>query len=76
MHAVPTGLPDTFSVAGSALMETAREKASQRIRDAADWPALALALMLESVIWMEDQGFCGTGVATWIAATAQRYLKS
>jgi predicted nucleic acid-binding protein len=47
-----------------------------RIRDADDWPALALGLQLECAIWTEDQDFFGTGVATWTSANVERYLNS
>lgn len=60
----------------SALIETARQEALERIRDPADWPALALALQLECAVWTEDRDFFGTGVATWTTATVQRYLAS
>jgi predicted nucleic acid-binding protein len=60
----------------SALIETAKDEALRRIRDPADWPALALALQLECAIWTEDQDFFGTGLATWTTATVQRYLDS
>ena len=35
------------------VLETAREEALARIRDADDWPALALGLQLECAIWTE-----------------------
>ena len=47
------------------VLESAREEALARIRDADDWPALALGLQLECAIWTEEQDFFGTGVATW-----------
>ena len=59
----------------SALIEACRTEALERIRDPADWPALALALQLECAIWTEDQDFFGTGVATWTTATVERYFK-
>ena len=46
------------------------------IRDADDWPALALGLQLECAIWTENQDFFGTGVATWTSSTVERYLSS
>lgn len=60
----------------SHLIEPARQEALERIRDPADWPALALALQLECGVWTEDRDFFGTGVATWTTATVQRYLDS
>lgn len=58
------------------VLESAREEALARIRDADDWPALALGLQLECAIWTEDQDFFGTGVATWTCSTIERYLSS
>jgi predicted nucleic acid-binding protein len=59
-----------------SILESAREEALARIRDADDWPALALGLQLECAIWMEDQDFFGTGIATWTSRTVERYLNS
>lgn len=67
-------LMEVVQVVDSTWIETARDEALKRIRDPADWPALALALQLECAIWTEDQDFFGTGVATWTTATVQRYL--
>ena len=58
------------------VLESAREEALARIRDADDWPALALGLQLECAIWTEDQDFFGTGVATWTSSTVERFLNS
>jgi len=58
------------------VLESAREEALARIRDADDWPALALGLQLECAIWTEDQDFFGTGIATWTSSTVERYLNS
>lgn len=59
-----------------SVVESAREEALARIRDADDWPALALSMQLECAIWTEDQDFFGTGVATWTSGTVERYLNS
>lgn len=59
-----------------SVLESAREEALARIRDADDWPALALGLQLECAIWTEDQDFFGTGIATWTSGTVERYLNS
>jgi predicted nucleic acid-binding protein len=67
-------LMEVVQIVDSTWIETARDEALKRIRDPADWPALALALQLECAIWTEDQVFFGTGVATWTTATVQRYL--
>ncbi len=49
-------------------------KARQRIRDVRDWPVLATALALDCPIWTEDQGFFGSGVATWTTNTVSLYF--
>ena len=67
-------LMEVVQMVDTTLIETARDEALERLRDPADWPALALALQLECAIWTEDQDFFGTGVATWTTATVQRYL--
>jgi len=59
-----------------AVVVGARDEALARVRDADDWPALALAMQLECAIWTEDQDFFGTGVATWTTNTVELYLKS
>ncbi|MEY4354549.1 MAG: hypothetical protein RLZZ609_2790 [Cyanobacteriota bacterium] len=67
-------LMGVVQVVDTPLIEGAKDEALKRIRDPADWPALALALQLECAIWTEDQDFFGTGVATWTTATVERYL--
>ena len=59
-----------------SVLESAREEALARIRDADDSPALALGLQMECAIWTEDQNFFGTGIATWTSGTVERYLSS
>ena len=54
----------------------AKDEALKRIRDPADWPALALVLQLECAIGTEDQDFFGTGVATWTTATVEGYFEN
>ena len=44
-------------------------------RDPRDWPAVACALALAAGVWTADSDFLGTGVATWTAATLQRWLQ-
>lgn len=67
-------LMGVVQVVDTPLIEGTKDEALKRIRDPADWPALALALQLECAIWTEDQDFFGTGVATWTTATVERYL--
>jgi predicted nucleic acid-binding protein len=69
-------LMEVVQMVDTPLIEAAKDEALKRIRDPADWPALALAMQLECAIWTEDQDFFGTGVATWTTATVQRYLDS
>jgi predicted nucleic acid-binding protein len=69
-------LMEVVQMVDTPLIEAAKDEALKRIRDPADWYALALAMQLECAIWTEDQDFFGTGVATWTTATVQRYLDS
>jgi predicted nucleic acid-binding protein len=50
-----------------SLYEEHEEPARNRIvlRDPADWPIGATALLLDCPIWTEDRDFFGIGVATW-----------
>lgn len=43
-------------------------------RDAADWPVVALALLLDCPIWTEDQDFFGTAIATWTTDRIELFL--
>ncbi|MBI4212729.1 MAG: nucleotide-binding protein [Chloroflexi bacterium] len=45
-------------------------------RDEADWPIVALALLLDSPVWTEDQDLFGTGVPTWTTDRIEIYLAS
>jgi len=45
-----------------------------RRRDLADWPILATAIVLDCLIWTEDQDFFGTGVPTWTTDRVELYL--
>ena len=56
--------------------ESFERLARQRIgrRDEDDWPILAVALALESLIWTEDTDFFGCGVATWTTDRVELYL--
>jgi len=63
-------------VVDTPLIEGAKDEALKRIRDPADWPALALVLQLECAIGTEDQDFFGTGVATWTTATVEGYFEN
>ena len=58
------------------ILESARQQALARIRDPADWPALALALQLDCAIWTEDQDFFAAGVPTWTSQTVELDLDS
>ncbi|BAC90960.1 glr3019 [Gloeobacter violaceus PCC 7421] len=50
-------------------------QARQRIpRDPDDWPTVALALVLESGIWTEDNDFLGCGLPTWTTQTLHTHL--
>lgn len=60
----------------AAAYNPARPAALARIknRDPNDWPVVAVALILDSPIWTEDQDFFGTGIPTWTTDRVQLYL--
>lgn len=43
-------------------------------RDIKDWTIVALALLLSSPIWTEDQDFFGIGIPTWNTRNVEIYL--
>ncbi|HEV2382705.1 MAG TPA: PIN domain-containing protein [Terriglobia bacterium] len=45
-------------------------------RDPDDWPAVAVALMLDLPIWTEDQDLFGSGTATWTTDRVEVCLKA
>ncbi len=51
----------------SAALEV--EARARSLRDPADWPVVASALVLTARIWTNDNDFLGTGVATWTTDT-------
>lgn len=73
---------DELLSAAIALVETAvvivpevvyasvRDRASRRVlRDPADWPTVALAMMIDAGIWTADADFLGCGIPTWTTDT-------
>jgi predicted nucleic acid-binding protein len=56
-----------FQIVDKSIYQEYSVRAQQRIkiRDIRDWPVVAIALMLDSAIWTEDQDFFGTGLAVW-----------
>lgn len=62
-------------VDGSLYLEhesAARERIGKR--DPADWPVIAVALLLNLPVWTEDQDFFGSGIATWTTDRVELYL--
>jgi len=57
-------------------LDGAREEALARIghRDPDDWPAVAVALLLDCPIWSEDADFFGCGVPVWSSRTVEIFL--
>jgi predicted nucleic acid-binding protein len=53
--------------------QLARERIE--IRDPDDWPAVAVALLLDLPIWTEDQDLFGSGVATWTTDRVELFLR-
>ena len=59
----------------AAVYAPLEEEASARsLRDPADWPVVASALVLSADIWTNDNDCLGTGVATWTTATLRSWL--
>ncbi len=50
------------------------EARARSLRDPADWPVVASALVLAADIWTNDNDFLGTGVATWTIETLRSWL--
>jgi hypothetical protein len=44
-------------------------------RDVEDWPIVAVALMLKTLVWTEDRDFFGSGIATWTTDRVELYLQ-
>ena len=55
----------------SAVEDEARARS---LCDPADWPVVAGALALSAGIWTNDNGFLGTGIATWTTESLQAWL--
>lgn len=51
------------------------EARGRSLRDAADWPVVASALVLSADIWTNDNDFLGTGVATWTTDSLRGWLE-
>jgi predicted nucleic acid-binding protein len=51
------------------------EARARSVRDPADWPVVASALVLSADVWTNDNDFLGTGVATWTTATLRSWLE-
>jgi predicted nucleic acid-binding protein len=49
------------------------EARARTLRDPADWPVVASALVLSADIWTNDNDFLGTGVATWTTETLRSW---
>ena len=79
---------DELLAAAVALVETAvvivpedvyaqlRGRAVRRVpRDPEDWPAVALAMVIDGGIWTADADFLGCGVPTWTTDTLAAELE-
>lgn len=70
-------LSHTVEQVDRSLYEQHEPIARERIerRDPDDWPVVAVALLLRLPIWTEDQGFFGSGMATWTTDRVEVYLR-
>ncbi len=60
-----------------SLYEEYERPARDRIkRDPDDWPIIAVALLLGTPIWTEDQDFFGTGIPVWTTDRVDLYLRN
>ncbi|MGE5758814.1 MAG: PIN domain-containing protein [Gemmatimonadota bacterium] len=58
-----------FIIVPADLYATHETVARSRVRDADDWPTVALALATDSAILTSDPDFLGSGVPTWTYET-------
>ncbi|MGO9274640.1 MAG: PIN domain-containing protein [Terriglobia bacterium] len=76
-HAVLENLIRMVQLVDASLYADYEQAARERIelRDADDWPVVAVALLLDLPIWTEDQDLFGSGVATWTTDRVELYLR-
>lgn len=58
----------------AVLVPLEEEARSRALRDPADWPLVAGALVLGAGVWTRDNDLLGTGVPTWTTDTLQLWL--
>ncbi|SMF95278.1 PIN domain-containing protein [Methylomagnum ishizawai] len=71
------GVLNTVQIVPDSSLAGFEDRARARIggRDPNDWPAVAVALILDCPVWTEDRDFFGAAVATWTTATVELYLR-
>jgi predicted nucleic acid-binding protein len=71
-------LPGLVTPISSEVYADGESEARRRLagRDEADWPFVALALLLNCPIWTEDRDFFGSGVAAWTTDRVEIYLQA
>jgi predicted nucleic acid-binding protein len=71
------GIARIVTIIDRSLYEEYETVARARIalRDEADWPVIAAALLLDAPVWTEDQDFFGSGTATWTTSNVDLYLR-
>lgn len=75
-HACERAVVANLTVIDEAVYAAVEDEARSRsLRDPADWPVVAAALVLSCDIWTNDNDFLGTGVATWTTPTLTRWLE-
>ena len=71
LDAVETNVAVVDAAVLGALEDEARFRA---VRDPADWPLVAAALVLRAAVWTHDKDLLGAGVPTWTTETLQLWL--
>src|SRR6266550_4946926 len=64
---IPEEVSNIVESVDQSLYEDFETVARERVtpRDPDDWTVVAVALLLDFPIWIEDQDFFGSGIATW-----------
>ena len=76
VSAALTAIEANVDVVPQPVHKAVEEEARARsLRDPADWPLVASAIVLSGAIWTNDNDLLGTGVATWTTETLVAWLE-